>query len=109
MQVIQVTHCESMAEVRAHIDALDERIVALMAERSGYVAQAARIKQSPAQVVDQARIDFIVAKVSAQAQSLGAPPAVVAATYRAMIAASIEFEHTEFARLRGPVACGEAP
>jgi len=89
-----------MAEVRRHIDELDTRIVALLAERSGYVAQAARIKQRADQVYDQARIDFIIDRVRAQARQAGAPEAVMEATYRAMIAAFIEFEHGEFARLK---------
>jgi isochorismate pyruvate lyase len=63
----KVDPCRTMADVRHHIDALDERIVALMAERSGYVAQAARIKQSADEVHDQARIDFIVGRVKAMA------------------------------------------
>jgi len=98
-----VAHCETMADVRAHIDALDAQIVPLIAQRSGYVAQAARIKQSASQVVDQARIEFIVSRVAAQAEAMGAPPQVLAATYRAMIAAFIEFERGEFARLRAAV------
>ncbi|NML85851.1 chorismate mutase [Polaromonas sp.] len=96
----KVEHCNTMAEVRQHIDALDERIVALMAERSGYVAQAARIKQVATQVHDQARIDFIVDRVKRMAREQGAPEAVITAGYRAMIGAFIEFEHGEFQRLR---------
>ena len=94
-----VHYCETMAEVRQHIDALDERIVSLLAERSGYVAQAARIKQSADQVYDQQRIDFIVDRVKTLAREQGAAEAVIEATYRAMIAAFIEFEHGEFALL----------
>jgi isochorismate pyruvate lyase len=91
--------CQTMAEVRRHIDALDARIVSLLAERSGYVAQAARIKQHADQVHDQERIDFIIGSVKAMARELGAPEAVVEATYRAMIDGFIEFERGEFARL----------
>ena len=98
--IYPVEHCDTMADVRRNIDALDQRIVALMAERSGYVAQAARIKQNADQVHDQARIDFIVERVTAMAQAQGAPEAVIEAAYRAMIDASIEFEHGEFKRLR---------
>ena len=90
----------TMAEVRRHIDEIDVRIVSLLAERGGYVAQAARIKQSADQVHDQARIDFIVDRVKALALERGAPPAVAEATYRAMIDAFIAFERQEFARLR---------
>jgi len=97
-QVIQ--HCDTMADVRRHIDGLDARIVGLLAERSGYVAQAARIKGSADQVHDQARIDFILGRVQAMAAAQGAPEPVVEATYRAMIDAFIEYERQEFARLR---------
>ena len=100
MSQIMVKHCDTMAEVRQHIDALDDRIVALLAERSGYVAQAARIKQRADQIVDTARIEFIVERVRAQAREAGAPEAVMEATYRAMIDAFIEFERGEFARLK---------
>jgi len=99
----KVEHCSTLADVRRHIDALDERIVALMAERSGYVAQAARIKQEAIDVHDQARIDFIVDRVQAMAKEQGAPEAVIEAAYRAMIDASIEFERGEFKRLRQEV------
>ena len=84
--------CNTMAEVRQHIDALDARIVPLLAERGGYVAQAARIKQHANQVYDQERIDFIVDRVKAMAREMGAPEAVIEATYRAMIDGFIEFE-----------------
>ena len=98
----KVEHCRTMADVRRNIDALDMRIVALMAERSGYVAQAARIKQDATQVHDQARIDFIVDRVTAMAREQGAPEAVIEVAYRAMIDAFIEFERGEFKRLRPP-------
>ena len=100
MSVIAVQPCHTMADVRQHIDALDDRIVALLAERSGYVAQAARIKQNADQIYDGPRIEFIIARVRAQATSAGAPEAVMEATYRAMIAAFIDFERGEFSRLR---------
>jgi isochorismate pyruvate lyase len=95
-----VEHCHTMADVRRNIDALDNRIVALVAERSAYVAQAARIKQDAGEIVDPLRIEFIIARVRAQARAAGAPEAILEAAYRAMIAASIDFERGEFKRLR---------
>jgi isochorismate pyruvate lyase len=103
MKTPDIQHCSTMAEVRQHIDELDQRIVLLLAERSGYVAQAARIKQHADQVYDQARIDFIVERVKVLAAEQGGPPSVVEATYRAMIDAFIAFETREFARLREEV------
>ena len=54
-----IVHCSVMDEVRAQIDALDRRIVPLIAERSFYVAQAGRIKADPALIVDRERIEAI--------------------------------------------------
>lgn len=96
----QAHHCETMAEVRNHIDALDERITALLVERTHYMSQAARIKQDAAQVHDQARIEFIAARVRRMTTELGGQPDVLEATYRTLMDASIAFEHREFARLR---------
>lgn len=95
-----IKSCETMADVRQHIDALDDRIVALLVERGAYVAQAARIKQRADQIVDTARIEFIIDRVRAQARGAGASEAVMEATYRAMIDAFIEFERGEFKRLK---------
>ena len=91
-------HCNSMTEVRSHIDALDERIAALLVERTGYMTQAARIKQDINQVHDQERIDYIVARVRHMAQTLGGQPDVLEAAYRALMDASIAFERSEFVR-----------
>lgn len=95
---IQAQHCETMTEVRGHIDALDTRIVSLLVERTGYMTQAARIKGDVNKVHDQARIDFIVARVRHMAQEQGGQPDVLEAAYRALIDASIAYEHREFAR-----------
>ena len=92
-------YCNTMAEVRGHIDALDTRIVALLAERSTYVAQAARIKNNPDLIVDEQRIAQIIARVRQMAASHSAPEDVAELTFRAMIGAFIEFERAEFTRL----------
>lgn len=95
-----VTHCVTMTEVRSHIDTLDTQIVSLLAQRSAYVAQAARIKSSADQIVDEQRIEAIIRRVRQMAHDQGAPSEVAEATYRAMIDAFIAFERLEFARLR---------
>ncbi|MFI8616621.1 chorismate mutase [Acidovorax sp. NPDC077693] len=96
----KVQHCTTMAEVRARIDALDDVLVPLLVERSGYMTQAARIKQSDAQVRDVARIEAIVRRVRAAAQAEGGQPDLIEAIYRGIMEASIAYEHREFARLR---------
>lgn len=93
-------HCADMAEVRVEIDALDRRIVALLADRLHYIDEAARLKPRRDLVRDEARIADVLMKVAAEAQRLGADPKVVAAAYRALIEASIAHELDEFDRLK---------
>lgn len=93
--------CESLDEVRGQIDRLDREIVALLAERGDYVRQAARFKKTKHDVAAPARVEQVIAKVRALAGEKGAEPEVVERVYRAMIAAFIEAEQKEHARLGG--------
>jgi isochorismate pyruvate lyase len=95
-------HCADMAEVRREIDAIDRRLVAILADRLHYIDEAARIKQSRDLVHDQARIDDVLAKVSAEANRLGCDAAVVEAAFRALVEASIAHEFTAFDAGRKP-------
>ncbi len=91
--------CRDLDEVRAHIDRLDAEIVALMAERSGYVGEAARFKPSREGVVDRARIEDIITSMRSRAQEMGLEPDIAEAVFRRMIDAFIKFEKDEFDRL----------
>ena len=71
-----------------------------MAQRQGYVAQAARIKGQLADVVDEERIEFIIARVRDLAKAQGLEPDIAERTWRSMISAYIDFEHREFKTLR---------
>jgi isochorismate pyruvate lyase len=88
--------CASMADVRAEIDRLDRLIVDYLAERSGYVARASEIKRLKSEIIDKPRIEDVIAKVRAQALSLGADPELLEAIYRSLIAAFIAFEERSF-------------
>ena len=90
--------CTSMADVRAEIDRLDRLIVAYLSERAGYVARAAEIKRTRAEVVDKKRIEDVIQKVRGQAASFGADAELLEAIYRSMIAAFIAFEERTFDR-----------
>jgi isochorismate pyruvate lyase len=94
---VRTKPCETLNDVRREIDRLDRRIVALLAERSGYVGEAARIKKRASQIVDRTRIEEVVAKASGRAEALGADGDTVARIYRAMINAFIAFERRAFA------------
>jgi isochorismate pyruvate lyase len=80
-----VTDCASLGEVRANIDRLDREIVGLLAEREKYVVQAARFKQSAADVPAPARVEEVVANVRRIALEFGASADVIECGYRVLI------------------------
>lgn len=84
--------CNSLEEVRERIDQIDRALVDLIAQRGGFVAQAARFKKDCADVRAPARVEQVIAKVRTLADERGASAAVVEQVYRAMIAAFIEEE-----------------
>jgi isochorismate pyruvate lyase len=90
--------CTTLMQVRDNIDQIDHSIVALMAERGKYVAEAGRFKPDPTAVSAPARVDAIIAKVRADAEAQGLDPTVAERTYRAMIAAFEDYERAEWTR-----------
>lgn len=95
-----MNQCASLEQVRAHIDRLDHQIVALLAERGGYVKQAARFKKTPEEVRAPQRVEQVIIKVTDLADQLGASPVVVERVYRAMISAFIDAELAAHAEAR---------
>ena len=88
--------CESLDEVRENIDRIDNEIIRLIAERGGYVKQAAAFKKSEDGVRDSGRVAAVIATARDNAAKYGAEPDVVETVYRNMIAAFIGMEMKEF-------------
>jgi isochorismate pyruvate lyase len=86
--------CQSLSEVRQHIDALDAEIIKLMAERQKYVTEAGRFKKDPASVSAPARVEAIIVKVRASAEAAGLSPDVAERAYRAMISGFEDYERS---------------
>ena len=88
--------CTSMDEVRAAIDALDARIVTLLAERMRYIEAAARIKPERAAVRDEARKSEVIDHAAAIAQARGFPAELARALYDMLVEGSIAHELAVF-------------
>jgi isochorismate pyruvate lyase len=89
-------NCASMEELRAAIDALDQRLVALLARRQLYIERAAILKADRATVRDQARVEEVIAKVLAAAKQAGLSGAIAEAVWRSLIEQSISHELEAF-------------
>ncbi|HUB84097.1 MAG TPA: chorismate mutase [Rhizomicrobium sp.] len=85
-----------MPALRTQIDRLDRALVALMAERQGYIERAAEIKTDRAVVHDDARIEDVVTKVLAEAKRAGLSAAIAEPVWRTLIARSIAHEFVMF-------------
>lgn len=90
--------CESLDQVRVHIDRLDKAIVPLLVERNHYVMQAAKLKGDVNAARVPSRIEDVVDKVRAVAEERGSNPEIVEAIYRAMIEINIQLEQDQIAK-----------
>ena len=83
----------TMAELRAEIDALDARLVALLADRARLIDRAAELKPGegmPARIA--ARVEEVVGNAAAAATAQGLDPALVEGIWRALVNWSIARE-----------------
>ena len=92
--------CTTMTEVRAGVDDVDRRIVALIARRFGYMDAAARIKPDRSAVRDEWRKADVKAKVDTAAVDAGVDEALMSRLYEDLIETSIAYEMDVFDRTR---------
>jgi isochorismate pyruvate lyase len=84
-----------LGEVRESIDAVDRKIIRLLAEREGYVRRAARLKETQEDVKAPDRVEEVVRNARTLAGEHGANPDVVEEVYRAMISRFVSLEMDE--------------
>lgn len=87
--------CADMSQVRDEIDRIDAALVALIAERFGYVERAWQLKKNPSEAHVPWRIQQVIDKVKQHARDKGLPPEMVemvAAQWRNMIGWFVQYE-----------------
>jgi len=93
--------CVTMTDVRAGVDSVDQRLVALLDERFAYMRAAARIKPERGHVRDEARKAQVINNVVAEAARLELPVEAIREIWDRLVEASIAYEMAEFDRLKG--------
>jgi isochorismate pyruvate lyase len=93
---MQIAECQSLTEVRHHIDQLDDQIVELIAARNGYVKQAANFKHSIEEIKANERMEAVMDRVRNRAMEFGVSPNLLTTLYKIMIDAMVEAEIAEF-------------
>jgi|SRR5690349_14132925 isochorismate pyruvate lyase len=85
--------CKDLSEVRVEIDRVDNALVAMIAERFGYVERAWQIKLDLKQEANVPwRNQQVIDKVRARATEKGLPPDLCEALWRQMIGWFIQYE-----------------
>lgn len=80
---------ESLTQVRAEIDKIDDALIGLIAKRGEFVKQAATFKKTAA----PERVQQVIDKVTKLATEKGADTQLVENLYRQMIEDFIRIEH----------------
>jgi isochorismate pyruvate lyase len=93
--------CQTMADVRQGVDALDRALVQLLTERQGFMDAAARIKADRSKVFDRARIEDVVEKVKASARVSGLSESIAEPVWRTLIDRCIAYEYDSWDKTKG--------
>jgi isochorismate pyruvate lyase len=99
-ETVAPANCTTMTEVRAGVDAIDAKLVALLAVRFGYMDAAARIKTDRATVRDEARKTEVLANVARAATAAGLDPSRLTAVWDVLVEQSIAHELARWDVLR---------
>lgn len=83
---------ESLAEIRARIDAIDADLVHLLADRQSLVRAAAAFQADEDAVRAPDRVAQVIARARLRAHAAGLSPEVAESVWRAMIDAFIALE-----------------
>jgi isochorismate pyruvate lyase len=92
MMTIPPDDCQTMAQVRAGVDAVDAQIVVLLGTRFAYMRAAARIKTDRNAVRDEDRKASVIAAAKEAAREAGVPEPLVAALWEMLVESSIAYE-----------------
>ncbi|HRO32075.1 MAG TPA: chorismate mutase [Brevundimonas sp.] len=95
----------TLADVRVQIDAVDRRLVRLLAERQRLVEQAAAIKGLPDAVHDPVRVAQVFEKVHATAAAAGLSPAIAGPIWQGLIACCTFHQITWLSRTKISSRC----
>ena len=88
-----------MKEVREEIDAIDKELVLILARRQKCIELAAMIKQDKNQIVDEERIEEVIAKVNIFSETCGLSTGIAEPLWRKLISLSIDHEFEEFSKI----------
>ncbi len=86
------SECTAKQDIRTAIDAIDQALLDLFAQRQGYVRRMAQLKQHPDEAFDGERIETMVAAIRHRAEDLGLEADQVDVVWRTLIDWNVDYE-----------------
>jgi len=93
--------CTTKEDVRAELDRIDQALLALFAERHGYVTRMAEIKTDPHEAHDPVRINAILQKQRKRAEELGLDEDQAELIWKTLIDWNVNYEKGIIVARRG--------
>ena len=93
--------CSTKEDVRAELDRIDQALLALFAERHGYVTRMAEIKTDPHEAHDPVRIAAILSKQRKRAEELGLDEDQAELIWKTLIDWNVNYEKGIIVARRG--------
>lgn len=84
--------CQTKEDVRNEIDRVDKALVTLFAERHSYVTRMAQLKTDPHEAYVPDRIEAVIRKIRAQAETLELDEDQAELIWRALINWNVNYE-----------------
>ena len=94
--------CQTKEQIRSEIDRIDTVLVALLAERFGYVCRMAELKRSPSDAYDEDRIEAVLRLVRRESEKQGLDAELAESLWRRLIEWNVAFEERSIGRPAKP-------
>ena len=95
--------CTEKSHIREEIDRIDRSLVALFAERDGYIRRMAHIKTDPSEARVEARVKDVLDKVLAKLEEHELAPDLYMQFWEDLIEVNIAYEQQAIAAIQAEV------
>ena len=82
--------------IRIKLDKLDNKLLALIKNRTSLVKEVLKLKEFKKEIVDQKRINFILNKIRGKSKKLKIDPKITNRIWKNMIWSYIDYERRNF-------------
>ena len=87
---------KKLEKIRIKLDRLDNKLLALIKNRTSLVKEVLKLKEFKKEIVDQKRIKFILNKIKGISKKLNIDPKITNRIWKNMILSYIDYERRNF-------------